>query len=220
MTGHSGAPFLQPGHVDARALLRRGRLPQESAQHEEHITGPCPWRAGQLGSLLERFRLLLDPCSGHGLRHRQPFVLACTAVATLMGGSGYQAYEDTCQKLTQRQLKALGCQQDQASPYSAPSDRTFFRVLTKLDPAPFESVVGAWLLEQEVSVLARLAVDSKVLRGSGRIEGKPLQLLAALRNLALGLCELEQERGRTQAPSATAWCRQMTAPVALALLGR
>ena len=84
-------------------------------------------------------------------------------------------------------------------------------------------MVGAWLLEQEVSVLARLAVDGKVLRGSGRIDGKPLQLLSAVSHrlrLTLGLYELAQERGRTQAPSATAWCRQMTAPVALALLGR
>jgi len=168
---------LRPG---ARALLRRGRLPPELAQHEEHITGPCPWRAGQLGSLLERFRLLRDARRGHGLRHRQPFVLACAAVATLMGSSGYQAYEDTCKKLTQRQLKALGCQQDQEGHYRAPSESTFFRVLTKLDPAPFESVVGAWLLEQEVSVLARLAVDGKVLRGSGRRDGKPLQLLSAV----------------------------------------
>ena len=168
---------LRPG---ARSLLRRGRLPQALAEHEEQIAGPCPWRAGELGSLLERFRVLRDPRSGHGLRHRQPFVLACAAVATLMGSSGYQAFEDTCQKFTQRQLKALGCQQDKAHRYAAPSDSTFLRVLTRLDAAHFESVVGAWLLEQEVSGLERLAVDGKVLRGSGRTDGKPLQLFSAV----------------------------------------
>lgn len=168
---------LQPG---ARALLRRGRLPAGLAEHEEKITGPCPFRAGELGSLLERFRILRDPRCGHGLRHRQPFVLACAAVATLMGSSGYQAFEDTCKKFTQRQLKALGCQQDKDGAYAAPSDSTFWRVLTRLNAAHFEAVVGAWLLEQEVSVLARLAVDGKVLRGSGRSDGKPLQLLSAV----------------------------------------
>jgi hypothetical protein len=40
--------------------------------------------------------------------------------------------------------------------------------------------LAPYLLEQEVSVLARLAVDGKVLRGSGGTDGKPLQLLSAV----------------------------------------
>ena len=172
--------YLRELRPRARAVLRRGRLPQGLAEHEENLAGPCPFRAGELGSLLDHFRTLRDSRCGHGLRHRQPFVLACAAVATLMGASGYQAFEDTCQKFTQRQLKALGCQRDKAGRYAAPSDTTFFRVLTRLDAAHFDAVVGAWLLEQEVSVLARLAVDGKVLRGSGRLDGKPLQLFSAV----------------------------------------
>ena len=165
---------LRPGD---RHLLRRGRLPRDLAEHEEHLTGPCPLRAGQLGSLLERFRQLHDGRRGHGLRHRQPFVLACAAVATLMGSCGYQAFEDTCKKFTQRQLKALGCQAAEHGRYAAPSDTTFFRVLNRLDPAAFAAVVGAWFLEQNPGLLARLAVDGKVLRGSGRTDGQPLQPL-------------------------------------------
>ena len=190
---------LRPG---ARALLRRGRLPPNLAEHEEKIAGPCPFRAGELGSLLERFRMLRDARSGHGLRHRQPFVLACAAVATLMGSSGYQAYEDTCKKFTRRQLKALGCQQDKDHGYAAPSDSTFFRVLSKLEAAHFESVVGAWLLEQEVSVLARLAVDGKVLRGSGRQDGQPLQLLSAVSHrLRLTLAQLPIHEKSNEIPA-------------------
>ena len=68
--------------------------------------------------------------------------LACAAIATLMGSCGYQAFEDTCKKFTQRQLKALGCQQDKEGRYAAPSDTTFFRVLSRLDPAAFAAVVG------------------------------------------------------------------------------
>jgi hypothetical protein len=107
-------------------------------------------------------------------------VLACAAVATLMGAGGYQGFEDLCGKLTQRQLRALGCRRHKAGRYAPPSDSTFFRVLHQLDAARFESVLGAWLLQQEISVLARLAVDGKVLRGSGRNDGKPLQLLSAV----------------------------------------
>jgi len=129
-------------------------------------------------------------------------VTACAAVATLMGASGYQAFEDTCQKFTQRQLKALGCQRDRQGRYTAPSDTTFFRVLTRLDAAHFDAVVGAWLLEQEVSVLARLAVDGKVLRGSGRGDGKPLQLFSAVSHrLRLTLAQVPIADKRNEIPA-------------------
>jgi hypothetical protein len=184
---------LKPG---ARALLRRGRWPKELADCEENIAGPCPFRAPQLESLLDRFKVLGDKRSGHGLRHRQPFVLACAAISTLMGACGYQAFEDTCTKFTQRQLRALGCRREDDGRYVPPSDTTFFRVINKLDAAHFDQVVGQWLLEQEVSVLKRLAVDGKVLRGSARADGKPLQLLSAVSHhirLTLGQVPIEEK---------------------------
>jgi hypothetical protein len=119
-----------------------------------------------------------------------------------MGANGYQAFEDTCKKLTQRQLKALGCRPDQDGTYAAPSDTTLFRVITRLDPAPFQSVVRAWPLEQEVSVLARLAVEEKVLRGSGRTDGKPLQLFSAVSHqLRLTLAQVPIEEKSNEIPA-------------------
>ena len=169
---------LRPG---AAAILRRGRLVRELAQHEERISGPCPLRAPILYSLLDVFKSLGETRRGHGLRHRQPFVFACAAVAMLLGAGGYQAFEDICSKLTERQLKALGCRLDRKkNRYVAPSDSTFFRVLNRLDPAAFDLAMGRWMMEQEISVLDALAVDGKVLRGSGRGDGKALQLLSAV----------------------------------------
>jgi hypothetical protein len=46
------------------------------------------------------------------------------------------------------------------------------------------------------------------------------QVLACLRNVALGVYELARERGQTHAPSAQSRCRQMTFSAALAVLGR
>lgn len=173
--------YLRELRKGAAALLRRGRLPAELNAHEELISGPCPLRAPTLGSLLEVFKTLGDRRRGHGLRHRQPFVLACAAVAMLMGRGGYQAFEDICSKLTQRQLKALGCRLNpKTNRYAPPSDSTFFRVINKVDPAAFDLAVGHWMMEQEISVLEALAVDGKTLRGSGRGDGKPLQLLSAV----------------------------------------
>lgn len=47
-----------------------------------------------------------------------------------------------------------------------------------------------------------------------------VQVLSTLRNLALGLYELERERGRTQTTEFKSWCRQMTGPAALKLVRR
>jgi hypothetical protein len=190
---------LQPG---ARALLRRGRWSEELAAYEERIAGPCPLRASALESLLDRFGQLRDGRSGHGLRHRQPFVLACATVAVLMGAGGYQAIEDLCRKFTLRQLRALGCQRNRDGDYVPPSDSTLFRVLSKVDTHRFDRLVGDWLLEQELSVVARLAVDGKTLRGSGRTDGKPLQLLSAVTHrLRLTLAQVPIEEKSNEIPA-------------------
>jgi hypothetical protein len=138
-------------------------------------------RATHLGSLLEVFEEFKDKRRGHGLRHPQPFVLACAALAMLMGAGGYEAFEEECGKLTQRQLRALGCRQDpKTGRYRAPSDSTFFRVLNGMDAAEFDLRLGQWMMAQEISILQGLAVDGKCLRGSARTDGKPLQLLSAV----------------------------------------
>src|SRR5512137_2026293 len=101
--------YLRALHPRARKLLRQGRWPQELAAYEAAVTGPCPLRAPALEKLLDRLATLPDSRRGHGLRHRQRFVLACAIVSTLMGACGYRAFENTGKKLTQRQLRALGC---------------------------------------------------------------------------------------------------------------
>jgi hypothetical protein len=191
---------LKPG---ARRLLRQARWPGELAQHEAVQAGPCPFQAPALESLLDQFtRRLPDARRGHGLRHRQRFVLACAAVSTLMGACGYRAFENTCSRFTQRQLRALGCQPGEQGRYAPPSDSTFQRVLKKIDPRVFASIIGTWLLEQEISALARLAVDGKVLRGSGRHDGKPLQLLSAVTHqLRLTLEQIPIDKKSNEIPA-------------------
>jgi hypothetical protein len=99
----------------------------------------------------------------------------------LMGAGGYEAFEEECGKLTQRQLRALGGRHDpKTDRYRAPSDSTFFRVMNGLDAAEFDLRMGQWMMAQEISILQSLAVDGKCLRGSARTDGKPLQLLSAV----------------------------------------
>jgi len=173
--------YLRELRAGACQCLRQARLPKELAAYEAEVTGPCPFRAPALESLLERFGALRDSRYGHGLRHKQRFVLASAALCTLMGACGYRAFENTCKKLTQRQLRALGCPpEEEDGHYYPPSDSTFQRVLNKVDAVAVARIIGEWLGQQEIGALAQLAVDGKVLRGSGRHDGKPLQLLSAV----------------------------------------
>lgn len=169
---------LRPG---ACRRLRQARLPEALAAHEVAGLGPCPFRAPELRRLLDRLATLPETRRGHGLHHRQRFVLGCAVVAALMGASAYRGFEDEASKFTQRQLRALGGTPDEETgSIRSPSDSTFRRVLHRIDPAQVASLIGGWLAEQEAGALARIAVDGKVLRGSARHDGKALQLLSAV----------------------------------------
>lgn len=198
----------------ARRRLRQARLAGDLAGYEAEVTGPCPFRAPALERLLEGFRALPDWRRGHGLRHRQRFVLACAAVCTLMGACGYRAFENTCKKLTQRQLRALGSTRNEKDGrYHPPSDSTFQRVLTRVDAAAVAGIIGRWLAQQEIGALAQLAVDGKVLRGSGRHDGKPLQLLSAVtHHLRLTLDQLAIEEKSNEIPALMPLLKKLDLP--------
>jgi len=195
--------YLRELRRRARARLRQARWPEAWTADEAEVTGPCPFRAPALERLLESLGALPDARYGHGLRHKQRFVLACAAVCTLMGACGYRAFENTCKKLTQRQLRALGCRPDEEDErYYPPSDSTFQRVLSKIDAVAVASLIGRWLAQQEMGALAQLAVDGKVLRGSGRHDGKPLQLLSAVtHHLRLTLDQVAIEEKSNEIPA-------------------
>ena len=202
---------LNPG---ARQRLRQARLPEPLASYEAEVTGPCPFRAPALESLLERYGALPDSRQGHGLRHRQRFVLACAAVCTLMGACGYRAFENTSKKFTQRQLRALGATPDEEKGhYDPPSDSTFQRALNRLDAVALARITGQWLAQQEIGALAQLAVDGKVLRGSGRHDGKPLQLLSAVTHqLRLTLDQIPIEQKSNEIPALKPLLKKLSLP--------
>ncbi len=206
--------YLRELRAGACQRLRQARWPKELAAYEAEVTGPCPLRAPALESLLERLSVLRDGRYGHGLRHRQRFILASAAVCTLMGACGYRAFENTCKKFTQRQLRALACTPDEEDGrYYPPSDSTFQRVLNKIDAPALARLIGEWLSEQEIEALAQLAVDGKVLRGSGRHDGKPLQLLSAVtHHLRLTLDQVAIEEKSNEIPALKPLLKKLALP--------
>ena len=195
--------YLRELQPKARRRLRQARLPEPLAAYEAEVTGPCPWRAPALESLWDRLGALPDSRYGHGLRHKQRFVLAGAAVCTLLGACGYRAFENPSKKFTQRQLRALGATPDEEDGrYYPPSDSMFQRVLNRADAVAIAQIVGEWLAHQEIGSLAQLAIDGKVLRGSGRHDGKPLQLLSAVtHHLRLTLDQVALEEKSNEIPA-------------------
>lgn len=205
--------YLRELRPRARKQLRQARLPAELVVYETEVAGPCPLRAPALRSLLDRLGALPPGRRGHGLRHRQKFVLACASVCTLMGACGYRAFENTCKKFTQRQLRALGAPADEDGCYYPPSDSTFQRALNQIQAPALASIIGSWLVEQAVESLVQLAIDGKVLRGSGRHDGKPLQLLSAVtHHLRLTLDQIAIEEKSNEIPALKPLLKKLNLP--------
>lgn len=125
--------------------------------------------------LFERLGHVVDPRRRRGVRHPLPSLLAIAACAVLSGARSICAMTEWAMHLSPEQLRRFGSRRA-----SAPSERTFRRLLGAVDAAAFDRVIGQWVEEHCERVGRALALDGKTLRGSADDTGKPLHLLAAL----------------------------------------
>ena len=95
----------------------------------------------------------------------------------------------------------------------SPSDSTFRRVINACEVRTFVRIVGQWMLEQEISAIARLALDGKTLRGSGRRDGKPLQIFSAVtHHLRLTLEQVPIEEKTNEIPNLVPLLKELDPP--------
>jgi hypothetical protein len=125
--------------------------------------------------LFERLRQVVDPRKRRGVRHPLQSVLAIAACAVLSGARSLCAIAEWALPLSAEQLRRFGNQR-----HTAPSERTFRRVLGALDAAAFDRIVGQWAAEHCESVGRAFAIDGKTLCGSADGDAKAVHLLAAL----------------------------------------
>ena len=163
----------------ARAWLRAESLPAELAAHETAVAPRCRAEPAALSSLVDWLRQTVpEQRDLRGLRHQQATVLALVflAIASGMRG-GYRGPAVYAQGLSQAQRRRLRCWKNpRTRRYEAPSEGTFFRVLTSVPPALVAAALRAWQHQR----LGRppdepVAIDGKALRGSGGV-----QLLGAM----------------------------------------
>jgi hypothetical protein len=158
--------WVRPLHPQARAWLQAETLPAALAEgeHEPPPRNRLPVPA--LTTLIDVFAQLPDARRRAGRRHRLDTVLACAALGALAGGRTLADLAAIARALPQTHLRALRAWQDQRTGRrEAPSETTFQRVLSEVDAALLDRLLGAWLGETGPPP-RQLAVDGKALRGT------------------------------------------------------
>ena len=138
--------------------------------------------------------------------HPLPAVLALCAGAVVAGMSSFTAIAGWVTDVPADLLTGLYARCGQAGAVRAPSKATLWRVVTEIDAAQADAVIGAWLLERaghlghdtdsvdtdgvdEVAV--EVAVDGKTLRGARDDDGHQTHLLAAMTHTGLVTGQVE-----------------------------
>ena len=163
-----------------------------SVSHSVH--GPSSHDAGTAGhdgsedmdisGLLGMLESVTDPRSPRGKRHELAFVLAVSVVAMLAGAKNYREIAGHAADMPQPLLKKLGAKWDWFRfRYVHPSMQTIRNVLTQIDAATLDLIIGAWLFaraRKDGNSEWVIAVDGKVLRGSWTDKNGKVTLFSAM----------------------------------------
>lgn len=175
--GHPKMVWVYTLHARARAWLRHP-FPHPSwsrTMHEIQLTDL------ELEQLQRHLRKLAEPRGGRRQLHRLSTVLTIALAATLAGARGYLAIAEYAAGLSQAQLKRVRAYYSRSRQrFEPPSEPTFRRVLSQVDPEALEQAFAAWV-QAHMPEDDALAIDGKTLKGARpTAEGRGKQLLAAL----------------------------------------
>jgi len=168
-TQHPKELWVRALGPDALALLRSEELPTVLAQQEPRLSPACPVATEHLGSLWEHFReWVKDPRKKRGKRHGLATVLSTAALAVSAGCRGLHAIFEFAASLNHGQRRQLRCWPRTGHPrqYDVPSERTFRRVLKKVDSDEIKTALVAWMQQQDPRPLEVLHLDGKVVKNA------------------------------------------------------
>jgi hypothetical protein len=162
--------------------------------------------------LLARLDRLPEHRAARGIRHSVSSIIAVAIVATMSGAKSYRGIGEAAADLPQDVLERLGCKYHPVRGcYIAPSENTLRTTLQKVDGDALDTVVGAWIADQDLTArvtasvdsatsgsdLVGVAVDGKWLRGTGHTGADQVKLFAGLLHHSGGVI------GQTQVPDST-----------------
>lgn len=148
---------------------RAAELPPSLTDPHGPLPPPCPVPTARLGSLRECFhQRMTDPRDPHGVRHLLASLLSLIALAVVAGCQGPHAIARFAESLTHPQRRPLRCRprRGQRRQYDVPSERTFRRLLKRVDAEELKEVLTGWMAAQEGQLPDVVHVDGKVVKNA------------------------------------------------------
>jgi hypothetical protein len=158
--------WLRDLDPQARKKLRAVGVPVECRSGAvAPPSGVLPLAQPEVGSLYEVLRQVPDP-RARNTRFRLGAVLTLVALALLAGRREIAEIARFAATLSQKQREALGLPRRKGAKAfrEVPGYGVFYQVLTRLDPAPFATLLTAWLQARAGSLPQALALDGKMIR--------------------------------------------------------
>ena len=111
---------------------------------------------------------MTDPRKPRGVRHKLASFLTLIALAVAAGCKGPHAIAEFAHSLNHAQRRRLRCRPRRASPrqYDVPSERTFRRLLKKVDPEQLKDVLVGWMQTEDPAPLQVVHADGKVVKNA------------------------------------------------------
>src|SRR6266404_51617 len=165
-----------PKQLWVRALgdgaLEQARAPELApalADPQAPLPPACPVPTGQLDSLWECFyKRMTDPRDPRGVRHQLASFLALIALAVVAGCKGVHAIAQFAESLNHAQRRHLRCRprRGHRREYDVPSERTFRRLLKRVDSEELKNVLTGWMQAEDGTALKVVHADGKVVKNA------------------------------------------------------
>ena len=168
-TKHPKQLWVRPLGENALEQVRAPELALELADPQGPLPPACPVGTGRLDSLWECFHKRgTDPRDPHGVRHKLAGVLVIIALAVAAGCKGPHAIAEFAESLNHAQRGRLRCRPRRGRPreYDVPCERTFRRLLKKVDSQQLKDVLAGWMQAEDPAPLQVVHVDGKVLKNA------------------------------------------------------
>jgi hypothetical protein len=179
-----------------RMLADPEPLPPECRQGVlAHLVKGTEAESATCRSLMEVFESIPDPRARSGMRYPQKQLLGILALGMLCGCQDLQSIVILGQRLSQRQLEALGgWRRRKTGMFESPGYSAYYNLIGQMDAEAFDRALCQWMGEREGCLPKDLALDGKVLRGTADGEGRRLTLIALLENRTQRLVAQEAAR--------------------------
>jgi hypothetical protein len=156
--------------LTSRALeqLRAPILEASLIEYERPLPAPCPVPTPRLESLWEAFVRVQDARKARGKRYRLANVLTMIALAVMAGEKNPHGIFKFVSGLNHGQRRLLRCRPRRNKPgqFDVPCERTFRRLLKKVDPEALKDGLVAWMKTQDDQALEVLHLDGKVIKNA------------------------------------------------------